>query len=142
MESLLTKLVDLVLSGDLAVPLSALLLFGLYKAHAIAQFVEWVSSREVKRLDESLSGKHLTEATRAILTDQFNKLELKRFTGINAFGIRLRHACFDRWLRENRSIDYVMEHLAEANFDPEFSPRHEPEIAARFLQSASTISER
>ncbi len=65
-----------------------------------------------------------------------------RFTGINAFGIRLRHACFDRWLRENRSIDYVMEHLAEANFDPEFSPRHEPEIAARFLQSASTISER
>jgi len=52
------------------------------------------------------------------------------FKGINVFGIRLRHECFDRWLREKRSINYVLSHLAEANFDPEFFSRHEPEIVA------------
>jgi NAD(P)H-nitrite reductase large subunit len=51
-----------------------------------------------------------------------------QFLGINALGIRMRHECFDRWLREGKSIDFVMEHLAEANFDPEFSQRHEREI--------------
>ncbi len=59
----------------------------------------------------------------------------KAFIGINTFGIRLRHECFDRWLRENKSIDYVMEHLAEANFDPEFFHRHEKEIAAAFSKT-------
>ena len=56
----------------------------------------------------------------------------KVFTGINTFGIRLRHECFDRWLREKRSIDFVMEHLSEANFDPEFFQRHEKEISAAY----------
>ncbi len=55
-----------------------------------------------------------------------------RFLGLNAFGIRMRHECFDRWLREERSIDYVMEHLAEANFDPEFFDRHESAIALQY----------
>ena len=52
----------------------------------------------------------------------------KQFLGINAFGIRLRHECFDRWLSENRDIRFVLENLPEANFDPEFSTRHEGEI--------------
>ena len=51
-----------------------------------------------------------------------------QFLGINTFGIRMRHECFDHWLREKKSIDFVMEHLAEANFDPEFFERHEGEI--------------
>jgi NAD(P)H-nitrite reductase large subunit len=50
------------------------------------------------------------------------------FKGINSFGIRLRHECFDRWLREGRSINYVLSNLAEANFDPEFFARNEPAI--------------
>jgi len=56
------------------------------------------------------------------------------FKGINAFGIRLRHECFDRWLREQRSIQYVVAHLAEANFDPEFFTRHESVIMADFIE--------
>ncbi|MEQ1588399.1 MAG: FAD/NAD(P)-binding oxidoreductase [Cyclobacteriaceae bacterium] len=55
-----------------------------------------------------------------------------RFLGINSFGIRLRHECFDRWLRDRRSIQYILSHLAEANFDPEFFPSHESEIAESF----------
>jgi NAD(P)H-nitrite reductase large subunit len=55
-----------------------------------------------------------------------------QFLGINSFGIRLRHHCFDRWLRDKRSITHVLSHLAEANFDPEFFPRHESEIMESF----------
>jgi NAD(P)H-nitrite reductase large subunit len=56
----------------------------------------------------------------------------KVFIGINSFGIRLRHEKFDQWLREKQSITYVMEHLREANFDPEFFKRHETEIVQTF----------
>lgn len=54
------------------------------------------------------------------------------FLGINSFGIRLRHEQFDRWLRDKRSIQFVMEHLSEANFDSEFTERHEHHIHAHF----------
>lgn len=54
------------------------------------------------------------------------------FMGINSFGIRLRHEKFDKWLREKQNISYVLEHLVEANFDPEFFRRHEPEIIQAF----------
>jgi NAD(P)H-nitrite reductase large subunit len=61
----------------------------------------------------------------------WNKNTLE-FIGINTFGIRLRHECFDRWLREKKSIQFVMEHLHEANFDPEFFERHEEEILMQY----------
>lgn len=54
------------------------------------------------------------------------------FKGINTFGIRMRHAHFDAWLRAGKTIDFVMEHLAEANFDPEFFQRHEKAIMNQF----------
>jgi NAD(P)H-nitrite reductase large subunit len=56
----------------------------------------------------------------------------EKFLGINTLGIRLRHECFDRWLRNNVTINFVMSHLAEANFDPEFFPRHEKEIVEAY----------
>ena len=57
----------------------------------------------------------------------------RQLSGINSFGIRFRHAVFDRWLRQKKDIDYVMEHLAQANFDPEFTERHETDIRAQYL---------
>ncbi len=57
-----------------------------------------------------------------------------QFLGINSFGIRLRHECFDQWLREKRSITFVLSHLTEANFDPEFFPKHESEIMESFVK--------
>ena len=56
----------------------------------------------------------------------------KVFLGINTFGIRLRHECFDRWLRERKDIQFVIQHLSQANFDPEFYHRHEVEIISEF----------
>lgn len=57
----------------------------------------------------------------------------RHFLGINTLGIRLRHAFFDSALRHGRHIDFVMEHLHEANFDPEFYQCHEQEIRKAFI---------
>lgn len=50
------------------------------------------------------------------------------FYGINTYGIRMRHEVFDNWLSKGVSIQYVMQHLKEANFDPEFYRRYEKEM--------------
>ena len=52
--------------------------------------------------------------------------------GINAFGIRFRHETFDKWLSGKRDMDYVMEHLEEANFDPEFYKQYEGSILSEY----------
>ena len=67
----------------------------------------------------------------------YNK-ENKRLLGINVFGIRLRHEVCDRWIKEERSIDYVMTHLRDANFDPEFYKQHEPAIVAEYNQQTGS----
>lgn len=61
-----------------------------------------------------------------------------KFLGINTFGIRMRHEVFDRWLTEERSTNYIMDHLKEANFDPEFFKKLEPSILAAY--SGQTVN--
>lgn len=63
----------------------------------------------------------------------------EQLIGINVFGIRMRHEVFDRWLSESRKIDYVMEHLHEANFDPEFFKKYESLIKNQFEKSRVKI---
>ncbi|GAL63357.1 nitrite reductase probable [NAD(P)H] subunit [Algibacter lectus] len=50
----------------------------------------------------------------------------------------MRHEFFDKILNEKRTVDYVLEHLADANFDPEFYKLHEKEIVAKFNQENNT----
>jgi NAD(P)H-nitrite reductase large subunit len=57
---------------------------------------------------------------------------MRELVGINTFGIRLRHDCFDKWLREKKDVPFVIENLRLANFDPEFFERHEEEIFREF----------
>ncbi|HEV8081642.1 MAG TPA: FAD-dependent oxidoreductase [Chitinophagaceae bacterium] len=52
--------------------------------------------------------------------------------GVNSFGIRLRHELFDKWLSEKQTIQYIIDHLHLANFDPEFFERHEKNIREAF----------
>lgn len=54
--------------------------------------------------------------------------------GFNVFGIRLRHKVCEKWILQKKTVDYVMENLREANFDPEFNKRHEDEIVAKYNQ--------
>lgn len=56
----------------------------------------------------------------------------REFIGINTFGIRMRHEFFDRILTKKQSVEYVLEHLADANFDPEFYKLHEKDIVSKF----------
>lgn len=65
------------------------------------------------------------------ITVAYNK-NTNAFLGINTFGIRMRHETFDKWLTEKRNVDYVMQHLSEANFDPEFYSHYEAEILSAY----------
>jgi len=64
----------------------------------------------------------------------------KTFLGLNVFGLRLRHNVFDSFLRSSRKMDYVLENLRAANFDPEFYRSFEPEIVKKYnLQTGSNV---
>jgi NAD(P)H-nitrite reductase large subunit len=59
------------------------------------------------------------------------------FNGINTFGIRMRHSFFDKALTEKVTVDYVLKHLKEANFDPEFFSTYEKTINSSFQKQFS-----
>lgn len=55
-----------------------------------------------------------------------------KLTGVNNLGFRLRHHAFDKWFNEGKTVEYVLEHLRDANFDPEFYKEHESQIINQF----------
>ena len=86
----------------------------------------WVHSTKRKPDDEAqFHWKH--EDDTKCITIAFDR-NTNQFLGINTFRIRMRHEVFDRWLTERRTIDYVISHLSEANFDPEFYKHYEQNI--------------
>jgi len=69
------------------------------------------------------------------------KSDTREFVGMNTFGIRIRHKIFDRWLREQQTVDHVLENLRSANFDPEFYTWYEDDIIEAFnKQTGSNVS--
>ncbi|MGM5469510.1 NAD(P)/FAD-dependent oxidoreductase [Flavobacteriaceae bacterium LMO-SS05] len=72
------------------------------------------------------------------ITIEYNSTT-NQFLGINTFGIRMRHETFDRWLTEKKTMDYVIEHLSEANFDPELYSHYEKDIQHAFKNQLQTI---
>ncbi len=54
--------------------------------------------------------------------------------GFNLLGIRFRHAVCEKWLLEKKTIDYVLTHLEEANFDPEFYEKYEQHLLDKYNQ--------
>ena len=50
----------------------------------------------------------------------------------------MRHDFFDRILSKKQTIDYVLGHLCDANFDPEFYKLHEKEIVDKFNNENGT----
>lgn len=61
----------------------------------------------------------------------FDKTE-RTFLGINALGIRIRHEFFDTILNSKKSVDYAIDNLKKANFDPELYSSYEAEIQQLF----------
>ncbi len=56
-----------------------------------------------------------------------------RVIGIQTLGIRLRHPVCERWIRRGASLAEVLEHLDEADFEPEFGPRY-TDIVRRMIR--------
>ncbi|MDQ5929320.1 MAG: hypothetical protein QG594_1098 [Bacteroidota bacterium] len=56
----------------------------------------------------------------------------RTFIGINTFGIRMRHDFFDLVLTHKKTVEYVLNHLREANFDPEFFSQYHNPIQQHF----------
>jgi NADPH-dependent 2,4-dienoyl-CoA reductase/sulfur reductase-like enzyme len=61
----------------------------------------------------------------------YNKSD-RAVTGFNVLGMRLRQAVCEDWIRNGRTVDYVMDHLTEANFNPEFFEKYELSIVKKF----------
>lgn len=90
----------------------------------------WVFSELIKKEDEQHFHWMHPDGDKCITVAYQKNTNL--FLGINTFGIRMRHETFDTWLTEKRSVDYVMEHLSKANFDPEFYKHFEKDILKAF----------
>ena len=61
----------------------------------------------------------------------------KAFTGLNCFGIRIRHEVCNDWLNNQTSIKQVVKELRKANFDPEFFKSYEQAFEASFQKLLS-----
>ncbi|MHA7942385.1 NAD(P)/FAD-dependent oxidoreductase [Formosa sp. 3Alg 14/1] len=97
----------------------------------------WVFSERSKPEHEAhFHWKH--EDDTKCITVAYHK-DTNLFLGINTFGIRMRHEVFDRWLTEARDVDYVIHHLAEANFDPEFYKTFETDILKAYTNQLQTV---
>ena len=96
----------------------------------------WVFSEKIKKdYEKHFHWRHPKE--KICITVAYHT-ETKQFLGINTFGIRMRHEIFDRWLTENRNVEYVMEYLKDANFDPEFYAQYESDIVSKFNSEFGT----
>lgn len=56
-------------------------------------------------------------------------------TGFNVMGIRLRQRVCEQWIENHKTLEYVLQHLGEAMFDPEFAEKYEKSIVERYNQS-------
>ena len=92
----------------------------------------WVFS-DRNKTDEELHFHWKHEDDTKCITIAYHR-DTGTFLGINTFGIRMMHDVFDRWLTEKKSIDYVIDHLKEANFDPELYRHYESDIKLKFNQ--------
>ncbi len=63
-------------------------------------------------------------------------VESGKVTGFNVFGVRYRQEVCQKWIADGRSPRYVIDHLKEANFDPEFFERPEKKIRKAFKEFA------
>ncbi|MEQ9300842.1 MAG: FAD-dependent oxidoreductase [Cyclobacteriaceae bacterium] len=58
----------------------------------------------------------------------------KQVLGCNAFGMRMRHEVWDKWIGDETQLKDVMQNLDKAHFDPEFFRRYESDIQYKYNQ--------
>jgi NAD(P)H-nitrite reductase large subunit len=97
----------------------------------------WVFANPIEN-ESQLYWEH-TSGTKAIRIS-FDK-NTNQFLGINTFGIRLKHEFFDAVLNQKKSVDYVIENLKLAHFDPEFFTMHYEEIKRKLSLQVITLKQ-
>lgn len=60
--------------------------------------------------------------------------DTQKILGFNLMGVRYRQEVCERWLREETSIEEVLQNLGLANFDPEFYEEYEKEVIDSYNQ--------
>ena len=83
--------------------------------------LEWQTYGEIAPVRTSGVETIVWQEGRRLLRIDYNG---EKVLGFNAIGVRLRHEVCEQWLREGRSIDFVLTRLREADFDAEFQKRH------------------
>lgn len=68
------------------------------------------------------------------------KKATKAFTGLNCFGIRIRHEVCNDWLNNQTNINQVVKELRKANFDPEFFKSYEKAFETSFEKNCHHIN--
>lgn len=97
----------------------------------------WVFSGDRKKdYEEQFHWKHDDDSK--CITVSYHK-DTGKFLGINTFGIRMNHLIMDQWLNEERTLEYVIENLKQANFDPEFYRHYEKDILHAFNKQHVTV---
>ena len=61
----------------------------------------------------------------------------KAVTGINVLGIRLRQNVCQNWIKQKRSLKYIVSNMKDANFDPEFFKEFESSLINHFNKTFS-----
>jgi NAD(P)H-nitrite reductase large subunit len=79
--------------------------------------------------DESFYWEHISG--KICLRLVYSKVN-RALSGVNVFGIRLRHRLMEKWINERKSVEYVLENLKAANFDPEFYRKYENDIIQKY----------
>lgn len=77
---------------------------------------------------EHPNGKHAFRANYSI--------EDHSILGFNFIGIRFRQVIAEEWIRENKTIIFVMQNLKKGWFDPEFSKAFYKDISLSYFQSS------
>lgn len=78
----------------------------------------WVQPK-ARRKDFEVQYHWLCPSDLRCITVSYHK-DTQEFLGLNTFGMRMKHQVIDKWLKEKRSVDYVISNLHHADFDPEF----------------------
>lgn len=106
--------------------------------------IEWTTAGEVPAL-VNLDGSRATppsdlrtwfQAARERCVSHRIVCRGERVVGFNFLGARFDQEPLLQWIAEGRTLDYVLAHLGEAQFDEEFAPRFEVRKDARLKAGA------
>lgn len=63
------------------------------------------------------------------------KQDGRAITGINSFGMRMRHPVCEQWIDEGQTLEHILQNLGDVMFDPEFAEKHEHAIIEHYNRS-------